>query len=41
MLEHSRDGVLERTLAGGPILPQSKPSFGDLAAGLQPNLNVP
>ncbi len=41
MLEHSRDGVLERTLAGGPILPEAKPSFDDLAAGLLPNLNVP
>jgi cytosine/adenosine deaminase-related metal-dependent hydrolase len=41
MLERSRDGVLERTLAAGPILPEAKPSFNDLAAGLLPNLNLP
>ena len=40
MLERSRDGVLERTLADGPILPEAKPSFDDLAAGLLPNLSV-
>ena len=41
MLEHSREGVLERTLADGPILPEAKPSFDDLAVALLPNLNVP
>ena len=41
MLDESREGVLGRTLADGPILPASKPSFDDLAAVLLPNLNVP
>ena len=41
MVEASRDGVLSRTLADGPILPEPRPSFDDLAAALLPNLNVP
>jgi hypothetical protein len=41
MLDESREGVLERTLADGPILPAAKPSFDDLAAALLPNLNLP
>jgi cytosine/adenosine deaminase-related metal-dependent hydrolase len=41
MLDESREGVLARTLADGPILPDQKPSFDDLAAVLLPNLNVP
>jgi hypothetical protein len=41
MLEQSRDGVLQRTLADGPILPEAKLSFDDLAAGLLPNLALP
>ncbi len=41
MLDRSREGVLERTLADGPLLPEVKPSFDDLAFGLLPNLNVP
>jgi cytosine/adenosine deaminase-related metal-dependent hydrolase len=41
MLDESREGVLSRTLADGPILPEAKPSFDDLAAVLLPNLNVP
>jgi hypothetical protein len=41
MLDESREGVLARTLAAGPILPDTKPSFDDLAAVLLPNLNVP
>jgi 5-methylthioadenosine/S-adenosylhomocysteine deaminase len=41
MVEASRDGVLSRTLADGPILPEPRPSFDDLAAPLLPNLNVP
>jgi cytosine/adenosine deaminase-related metal-dependent hydrolase len=40
-VEASRDGILERTLADGPILPEPKPSFDDIAALLLPNLNVP
>jgi cytosine/adenosine deaminase-related metal-dependent hydrolase len=41
MLDESREGVLSRTLADGPILPEAKPSFDDLAGVLLPNLNVP
>ena len=41
MLDESREGVLARTLADGPILPDTKPSFDDLAAVLLPNLNLP
>jgi cytosine/adenosine deaminase-related metal-dependent hydrolase len=41
MLDESREGVLERTLADGPVLPDVKPSFDDLAAALLPNLNLP
>ena len=41
MLDESREGVLARTLADGPILPDPKPSFDDLASVLLPNLNVP
>jgi cytosine/adenosine deaminase-related metal-dependent hydrolase len=41
MLDDSREGVLARTLADGPILPETKPTFDDLAAVLLPNLNVP
>jgi 5-methylthioadenosine/S-adenosylhomocysteine deaminase len=40
-VEASRDGILERTLADGPILPDPKPSFDDIAGLLLPNLNVP
>jgi cytosine/adenosine deaminase-related metal-dependent hydrolase len=40
MLDESREGVLARTLADGPILPEEKPSFDDLAAVLLPNLNL-
>jgi 5-methylthioadenosine/S-adenosylhomocysteine deaminase len=40
MLDRSREAVLERTLADGPLLPEVKPSFDDLALGLLPNLNV-
>ena len=40
-VEASRDGILERTLADGPILPDPKPSFDDIASLLLPNLNVP
>ncbi len=40
-VEASRDGILERTLADGPILPDPKPSFDDIAALLLGNLNVP
>jgi 5-methylthioadenosine/S-adenosylhomocysteine deaminase len=41
MLDESREGVLERTLADGPVLPDVKPTFDDLAAALLPNLNLP
>ncbi len=41
MLDESREGVLQRTLADGPILPELKLSFDDLAAALLPNLSVP
>jgi cytosine/adenosine deaminase-related metal-dependent hydrolase len=41
MLDESREGVLARTLADGPVLPDARPSFDDLAAALLPNLNVP
>jgi 5-methylthioadenosine/S-adenosylhomocysteine deaminase len=40
MLERSREGVLERTLSAGPLLPDAKLSFDDLAAALLPNFNV-
>jgi cytosine/adenosine deaminase-related metal-dependent hydrolase len=40
MLDRSREGVLERTLAAGPLLPEAKLSFDDLAAALLPNFNV-
>ena len=36
----SRDAILVRTLADGPILPDPMPSFDDLAVALLPNLNV-
>jgi cytosine/adenosine deaminase-related metal-dependent hydrolase len=40
-VEASRDEILERTLADGPILPEPKPTFDDIASLLLPNLNVP
>ncbi len=40
MLDSSREGVISRTLADGPILPDPMPTFGDLAPLLLPNLNV-
>ena len=40
MLDGSREGVLERTLADGPLLPAVKPSFDDLAAALLPNFDL-
>lgn len=33
-------GILERVLADGPLLPEPRPSFGDLAAPLLSNFNV-
>jgi cytosine/adenosine deaminase-related metal-dependent hydrolase len=41
MLDDSRERVLARVLADGPILPEQKPSFDDLAAALLPNLSLP
>jgi hypothetical protein len=32
MIEESCEGILSRTLADGPILPDPRPSFGDLAS---------
>jgi 5-methylthioadenosine/S-adenosylhomocysteine deaminase len=40
MLDQSRHEVLARTLQDGPILPEPKPSFDDLALALLPNQNV-
>jgi cytosine/adenosine deaminase-related metal-dependent hydrolase len=39
-LERSCAGILERVLADGPLLPEPRPSFGDLAAPLLANFNV-
>lgn len=39
-LEQSCRGILERVLADGPLLPEPRPSFGDLAAPLLANFNV-
>jgi cytosine/adenosine deaminase-related metal-dependent hydrolase len=39
LIEESCEGILSRTLADGPILPDPRPSFRDLAA-LMPNLNL-
>lgn len=40
LLDDSRRGVLARALADGPILPDPRPSFDDLALALLPNQNV-
>lgn len=40
LVDTSRDGILARTLADGPILPEVKPTFDDLALGLLPNFDV-
>ena len=40
MVEASCEGILARTLADGPILPDPRPSFADLAGPLLPNFNV-
>ncbi len=40
MVESSCEGILSRTLAAGPLLPEPRPSFGDLAGPLLPNFNV-
>lgn len=40
MIESSCSGILERTLAAGPLLPEPRPSFGDLAGPLLANFNV-
>ena len=39
-IEQSCGGILERVLADGPLLPEPRPSFGDLAAPLLQNFNV-
>ena len=41
LLEKSRDEVLARTLADGPILPEGRPSLDDFVPALLPNLNLP
>jgi cytosine/adenosine deaminase-related metal-dependent hydrolase len=41
MLDESRERVLERVLADGPVLPEVKPSFDELAAALLPNFSLP
>ncbi len=41
LIEEPRDGLLARTLADGPILPDQRPSLEDFAPALLPNLNVP
>ncbi len=40
LVEESCEGILSRTLADGPILPEPRGSFGDLGAALLPNFNV-
>ena len=40
MVEESCAGILARTLEAGPLLPDPRPSFGDLAGPLLPNFNV-
>jgi cytosine/adenosine deaminase-related metal-dependent hydrolase len=40
MLEGSCEGILGRVLAAGPLLPEPRPSFGDLAGPLLANFNV-
>jgi cytosine/adenosine deaminase-related metal-dependent hydrolase len=40
LVEESSEGILARTLADGPILPEGGPSFDDIALATLPNLNV-
>lgn len=40
MIEDSCEGILGRVLADGPLLPEPRPSFGDLAGPLLANFNV-
>ena len=40
MLEDSCAGILGRVLDAGPLLPEPRPSFGDLAGPLLANFNV-
>ncbi len=40
MVERSCEGILARALAAGPLLPEPRPSFGDLAGPLLANFNV-
>jgi cytosine/adenosine deaminase-related metal-dependent hydrolase len=40
LVEASRDGILDRTLADGPILPDPRPTFDDIGPALLPNLSV-
>jgi len=40
MVERSCEGILARALEAGPLLPEPRPSFGDLAGPLLPNFNV-
>jgi cytosine/adenosine deaminase-related metal-dependent hydrolase len=40
MVEESCEAILSRTLAAGPLLPDPRPTFKDLAAGLLPNFDL-
>jgi hypothetical protein len=40
LVEDSCGGILERTLADGPLLPDPRPSFKDLGAALLPNFTA-
>jgi len=40
MVEESCEGILGRALEAGPLLPEPRPSFGDLAGPLLANFNV-
>jgi hypothetical protein len=40
MVEASCEGTLARTLADGPLLPDPRPSFAELAGPLLPNFDV-
>jgi cytosine/adenosine deaminase-related metal-dependent hydrolase len=40
LVEESCEGILSRTLVDGPILPEPRPSFRDLAPGLLPNVEL-
>jgi len=41
MIEESCEGILARTLADGPILPEPRGSFSDFAVPMLPNFSLP